>query len=290
MTGAGLDDPGAYNDRAWITAPWTADGRTIWAIVHNEFHGHLRPALCPTRRYMDCWFNALTEAVSYDAGHSFRRAPDRALVAAVPYRFDQLERGHHGYFNPSNIVTMDGARYMFAFATQANAQRPGNCLLRSTEPENAASWRGWSGAAFAVTFINPYTEPAAPEQHVCAPVAPASLRWPVMSLVRHEESGLFIALMQDGSRAGGVFYSTSADLLNWSAPALLMHTIGLANWTCTDPAPIAYPSLLDPASHDRNFETVGSDATLFATLFNVADCRTGMDRQLVRWTVHIVPP
>jgi hypothetical protein len=289
LRGAGNDDPSAYDDRAWIASPWTSDGRTIWAVVHNEFHGHLRKPLCPTGRYMDCWFNALTLAVSHDAGRTFRRAPGRALVAALPYRYDELPLGHHGYFNPSNIVSLNDALHMFAFATHANAQRAGNCLLRTTGIEQADSWRGWDGAAFAVSFADPYAGPVKPEQHVCAPVGVGALRWPVTSLVRHQPTGLFIALMQDTARGGGVYYATSPDLLRWSAPALLMSAIGPGAWTCTDPDPIAYPSLLDPASTDRNFETVGATAALFATRFNVEHCRTGMNRSLARWTVRIRP-
>lgn len=291
MKGADDDDPAAFNDRAWIASPWTPDGRTIWAVVHNEFHGHRRPALCPSRRYMDCWYNALTAAVSRDGGRTFGRMPGRALVAALPYRYDQLERGHHGYFNPSNIVTSSGAQYMFAFATEARAQKEGNCLLRTTAPGTPEAWRGWDGSAFAVVFADPYAaEPAQPDAHVCAPVGQGSLRWPVTSLVRHKQSGLFIALMQNGARGGGVFYATSPDLLRWSAPALLMPATGLGAWGCADPAPIAYPSLLDPASGDRNFETVGPAPVLFATRFGVKDCRAGGDRDLVRWNVRVAAP
>ena len=291
MAGAKDDNPAAFNDRAWIASPWTPDGRTIWAVVHNEFQGNHRPALCPSGRYMDCWYNALTEAVSRDGGQTFRRAPGRALVAALPYRYDQLERGHHyGYFNPSNIVTLSGAQYMFAFATAARAQREGNCLLRTTAPGVPDAWRGWDGTGFEVVFADPYGRPAQPEAHVCAPVGQGNLRWPVTSLVRHKPSGLFIATMHDGGRGGGVYYATSPDLLRWSAPALLLPAIGPGAWTCADPAPIAYPSLLDPAADDRNFETVGVAPVLFATRFNVKDCRTGNDRELVRWDVRIAAP
>ncbi len=239
---------------------------------------------------MDCWFNALTAAVSHDAGRSFQRVPGRALVAALPYRYDEVGIGHHGYFNPSNIVTLAGAQHMFAFATQAGAQRPGNCLLRTTAISQPEAWRGWDGTAFQVAFINPYTEPGPPERHVCAPVGAGRLLWPVTSLVRHQPSGLFIALMMNGVRGGGVHYATSPDLLQWSAPALLMPALGMGAWTCADPPPLAYPSLLDPDSADRNFETVGAGATLFATRFNVAECRTGMDRELLRWDVRISAP
>ena len=290
MQGANNDDPAAFNDRAWIASPWTPDGRTVWAVVHNEFQGNRRPALCPSRRYMDCWYNALTEAVSRDGGHTFGRVPGRALVAALPYRYDQLERGHHGYFNPSNIVTLAGAQYMFAFATQARAQRDGNCLLRTTAVETPEAWRGWDGSAFTVAFADPYAQPGRPEAHVCAPVGRGSLRWPVTSLVRHKPSGLFIALMQDGARGGGVYYATSPDLLHWSGPALLLPAVGLGAWTCADPAPLAYPSLLDPAADGRNFETVGAAPVLFATRFNAKNCRPDADRELVRWDVHVAAP
>lgn len=305
LQGTGNDDPAAYDDRAWIASPWTPDGKTVWAVLHNEFQGHLRPALCPSRRYMDCWYNALTAAVSRDAGRTYQRVPGRAgLVAALPYRYDQVGPGHHGYFNPSNVVSAPGsgdagALYMFAFATRAGAQRAGNCLLRTTEIGAPEAWRAWDGSAFEVAFADPYapqqqqqqSPPIQPERHVCAPVALEALRWPVTSLVRHESTGLFIALMQDGARDhGGVYYATSPDLLRWSRPALLLPAVGLGSWTCADPPPTAYPSLLDPDSADRNFETVGPRAVLFATRFNVRDCRTGMDRELVRWNVGVSGP
>ena len=286
--GRGEADPAAYDDRAWIASLWTPDGQTIWAVVHNEYHGELRPVLCPTRRYMDCWFNSLTLAVSHDGGAHYDRAPGNALVATLPYRFDQLGLGHHGYFNPSNIVSFDGYHYMFAFATGANAQKNGNCLLRTKAVGQASAWNGWDGVAFSIKFINPYAGLAEPEEHVCAPVRVGQLRWPVTSLVRHAPSGTFIALMQDTSPGGGVFYSTSADLLNWSKPYLLMPAVGLSNWLCGNPSPIVFPSILDPSSDDLNFETVSAHALLFATEFEVKDCKLA-SRRLVRWKITIQP-
>ena len=285
--GGEKDDPGAYDDRAWIASPWTSDGRTIWAVVHNEFHGQLRKPLCPTGKYMDCWFNALTLAISHDGGQHFERAPGNALVAALPYRYDEVGLGHHGYFNPSNIVSLNGDRYMFAFATRANAQRGGNCLLRTDAVGRSGAWRGWDGAGFGVQFVDPYAGPVQAEEHVCAPVGVGALRWPVTSLVRHEATGLFIVLMQDTALGGGVYYATSPDLLRWSAPALLLSAVGLPAWTCGGSDPIAYPSLLDPATSDRNFATVGGTAVLFATHFDGGQCRPRTTRNLVRWNIRI---
>lgn len=289
LRGAGDDDPAAYDDRAWIVSPWTPDGRIIWAVVHNEFHGHRRPALCPTRRYMDCWFNALTAAVSVDGGRSFRRVAGRATVATLPYRFDQLPRGHHGYFNPTNIVTHGGAQFMMAFTTEALAQRPGNCLLRTTAIDRPDAWRAWDGAGFGVAFADPYASAPDPAAHICTPIGAGRLRWPVSSLLRHVPTGQFIAVMQDGARGGGIHYATSPDLLDWSTPALLLPAVGHGAWTCGDPPPLAYPTLLDPDSADRNFETAGPTASLFAVQFDVADCRIGLSRELLRWTIRIVP-
>lgn len=285
--GRGDNDPGAYDDRSWITSLWTNDGRTIWAVIHNEFQGQLRKSLCPTGRYMDCWFNALALTVSRDGGQNFQRVAGNSLVAALPYRYDEVGFGHHGYFNPSNIVSFNGGLYMFAFTTQANAQQGGNCLLRTDTIEQASSWRGWGGTGFDISFANPYAGSVQPERHICMPVDAGALRWPVTSLVRNEPSGLFVVLMQNTASDGGVYYATSPDLLHWSTPALLLSATGLQAWTCGGPSPIAYPSLLDPASNSRNFETVGTDAFLFATRFDGANCHPGANRSLVRWPVQI---
>jgi len=241
---------------------------------------------------MQCWYNTLTAAVSRDGGSHFTRSLPDSIVASLPYQYTELPPGHHGYFNPSNIVTYGGMHYVFTFATKALAQQEGNCLLRTQDLEAPSTWRAWSGADFSVAFSNPYGANAAstpPTDHLCTPVAAHSLCWPVTSLVRHAATGLFIALMQDTSINGGVFYSTSNDLIHWSGPAMLMPAVGLGVWTCKEPPPLAYPSMLDPDSPDRNFETLGDTAQLFATRFNVTACRTGLDRSLIRWSVRIGP-
>src|SRR5262249_25945600 len=150
-------------------------------------------ARCPSGRYMDCWFNALTAAVSRDGGETFHRLPGVALIAALPYRYGETGLGHHGYFNPSNIITRANAAHMFVFATRAGVQRAGNCLLRTETIGEPGSWRGWDGIAFRIVFVNPYEARARPEDHVCTPLAPGILRWPVTSIARHVPSGLFVA-------------------------------------------------------------------------------------------------
>jgi hypothetical protein len=280
FAGAEDDDPADFNDRGWLAAPFTRDGLHIVAVVHNEFQGNRRPALCPSGRYLDCWYNSLTAAISGDGGETFHLVP--GLVAALPYRYDEVTGSHRGYFNPSNIVSSGASQFMLIFATEARAQKPGNCLLQNDRPEDPSGWRGWDGAGYAVRFIDPYREHDAPGQHVCTPVGVGKLRWPVTSLVRHTQSGLFIATMMNAAADGGVFYSTSHDMLVWSDPVRLMPAMGVTAWHCGAVAPIAYPSLLDPESSDRSFATIGNHPLLFLTRLNARDCKIGADRDLVR--------
>jgi len=84
--GAHSDDPSRYDDRQWLTSFTTADGRQIHALVHNEFQGNRRKEVCPSGRYLSCWYNAITYAQSGqsdDGGYSFKQeAPPKNLVAA----------------------------------------------------------------------------------------------------------------------------------------------------------------------------------------------------------------
>lgn len=301
FAGAENPDPAAFSDRSWIAALWTHDGRVVHALVHNEHQGHRHPGQCPTRRYRDCWFNALTAAVSDDGGFSFRAAtPGPALVAALPYTAAEMQGRPAGYYNPTGIVAHGNALYFMAFASGREAQRHGNCLFRTEMISDPSAWRGFDGAAFSVRFANPYA-PDAPRgeeraRRVCAPVGAGRLQWPVTALVRHAPSGLFVAVMQGGPHRPehaaprpGVYVATSPDLIAWSAPEFVMAGIGHGRFRCGDPAPIAYPSLLDPDSDDPSFATVGDRPWLLFTRFNVPDCRITGNRDLVRIPVAIAP-
>ena len=127
-----------------------------------------------------------------------------------------------------------------------------------------------------------------PGVHVCTPVGAGRLRWPVTALLRHDPSGLYIALMQDGGRGGGLYYATSPDLLAWSDPARLASAEGPASWRCGDANDaVAYPSLLDPDNLDPSFAAIGNHALLFVTRFVPTGCHLWMNRDLVAVPVII---
>lgn len=284
--GGEKDDPAAFDDRAWLAAFATEDGRTVHALVHNEFHGHKRRALCPSGKYMECWANAITAAISTDDGATFRRVG--GPVAALPYRYRGDLGRHAGFFNPSNIVRKDGFLYSLVFAVRQEAQKGGACLMRTRHPEDPSSWRAWDGKDFTVRFLDPYREADDPARHVCVPVGKGSLGAPVSSVVRHQPSGLFIATMAAVRPEGmGVFVATSPDLVTWSPARLTIPMTVSGKQSCDEPAAWNYPSLLDPRSPSRTFETVGDTAYLYLTRFNLADCKLGMDRDLVRLPVRI---
>ncbi len=287
--GAQNDDPAAFDDRTWITSLFTRDGQTIEVVGHDEFWGHRRPGLCPAHNYEDCVYNALVALTSTDAGASFHRAAGaKALIAALPTRYGATAGHHVGYFNPTGFVEYQGRQYLITHTTDALDQHEGNCLLRSTDPQDPAAWRGWDGADFTIRFVDAYASPTPSGRHVCTPVGAGRLRWPVTALLRHAPTGLYIALMQDGGPDGGVYYATSPDLLAWSDPAKLASAVGPKSWRCgvTDDA-VEYPSLLDPDDLDPSFSSTSNHALLFMTRFVPTRCHLWMNRDLVAVPVGI---
>jgi hypothetical protein len=285
--GGERDDPAAFDDRAWLAAPYTLDGVTVVALVHNEFQGHRRRDLCPAGDYMKCWSNSVTAAVSRDGGASFHRSG--GAVATQPYRYRGDLGRHVGYFNPSNIVARDGHFYALVFAVGQGEQKGGTCLIRTETLSEPGSWRAWDGSGFNVRFTDPYhdAEPV-PGRHVCAPVGKGSLEAPVSSVVLHQPSGLYLATMAaTRPEGGGIFVATSPDLIHWSKPRLALPLTVAGKQGCGEAAAFNYPSLLDPASPTRNFESTGDRAYLYMTRFNLEACKLGVDRDLIRVPVRI---
>jgi len=279
------DDPARFDDRGWLMSPYTLDGRTVHALVHNEYHGHLRPERCPRREYRSCWQNAVTLATSTDDGASFRLAPPRERLVAgpsAPYRGDQGKPT--GMFNPSNIVRHGDAYYTLVLARPPGSRPSRVCLLRTTRFDPPVSWRAWDGEGFG-----------AQPHDTCEAVGRATFFASVGSVVRHEPSGMFIAVQAgstteaSGVHRSGVFYATSPDLVHWSERALAWSVPTWDEGNCEVSWSLGYPALLDEASVSRNYETVGANAFLYFTRFNRENCGTGADRDLVRVPLRIGP-
>jgi hypothetical protein len=293
---SGDDDHDRWDDRVWLTALFTPDGRVVQALGHAEYHGHRRPSLCRGGDYKACWRNAVIQARSDDGGASFRRATNGGgVVAAPPGPFDASIGRPIGYFSPSNIVTDGGYHYVFVFAAEHGAQRRGACLLRSADIADPAAWRAWDGRDFTITLqAGNSGGSSAPQSLPCAviPGVPAT----VGSVSRIEGQAGFVAVIAarrrpapDAEPIAGIYALTSPDLLHWSEPRLLLATPLMWARGCADTAVHAYPALLDEDSRSRNFETVSGSAGLYLTRFAPKDCRLTMDRDLVRYPVEIGP-
>jgi hypothetical protein len=288
-------DHATYDNLEWITATHTHDGRTVHALVHNEYHGWDHSPGCESERA--CWLNSITLATSTDAGASYDHAPAPAhRVATFPFRY-AVNTGPMGYFMPSNIVEHDGHYHALVRALNGPrgepaypAQRRGNVLLRSDDLADPRSWRGWDGEAFTVSFADPYQEDVDPARHAPAPVSvdpPRDGRARAASaygagemtesLTFNTHFGRYLLLgvswkprPETGEPVWGVYYSLSDDLIEWSERRLLAaaHPYYMPVTDPERPHSILYPALLDPASTDRNFGTTGRVNDLYFTVYN----------------------
>lgn len=288
--GRGDDDPSAYDDRVWLTSFYTEDGRNVAALAHAEYHGHLRPSLCPWHDYRSCWWNGIVGLVSDNGGATFSRPHGAtSIMAALPGPYDPVDRRPVGYFSPSNMLKWEGRLYVFVFAEAHSKQKRGPCLFRTPAPVDPLEWRAWDGTDFTVALApaEPASERAGP--NACAPVP--GLGATVTSVVRHDASNNFIALIAatrgETKRRTGIYFATSQDLVQWTPPQLLFEAPLMFNYSCTDATAYGYPALLDSESPSRNFESVGSSAWLYLTRFAIDNCKLSKERDLVRYRVRI---
>jgi hypothetical protein len=288
-------DPATFDDREWLSSTYTLDGKKVFALVHDEYQGHTHPGRCPSGEYFECWYNAVTLAVSTDGGLSFGHAPPPGhLVASIPYPYVS-DSGPAGIFQPSNIVrnAADDHYYALLRVQQHRDQPQGTCVMRTTDLADPKSWRAWGGSAFDVRFIDPYLElDKAPQEQICQPVSYDEIQLMVESLTfnTHFDKFLLVGTAVERDREGdtvsGIYYSTSGDLIDWTPRKLIVEVESRQTYQCGDPDPIAYPSVLDPDSSSRNFETTGKRAYLYFTRFNYEACKETSDRNLVRVPVE----
>jgi hypothetical protein len=287
-------DPAAFDDKEWIASVFTQDGRDVAALVHEEYQGSEHPGRCPSRVYERCWYNAITFARSADGGRSFRQPllPDR-LIASSPHRYTP-DVGPVGLFAPSNIVRNpdDGLYYAIVQTIQPEDETRGSCVIRTSNPASPSSWRAWDGEGFELEFVDPYESAVTPE--ACEPVATAQISEMRESLTYNTYLDRFVLVGLSTARpltgrepVTGVYFSLSSDLIDWTPRKLVMEIEAKQSFECGDPDPIAYPSLLDPSSRSRTFETTGRHPFLYYTQFHYSDCAQTIDRDLVRIPLEV---
>ena len=288
----GNADPAAFDDREWLGATFTEDGSTVHALVHNEYHGHVHPGRC-AGTYDACLSNAITAAVSRDGGTSWTHSPAPAHLVAAHHRPYAPLAGPVGLFRPSNMFRNPKDGHVYAFlhqiAESGSHLTRGVCLVRTRTPDDPGSWRAWDGDSFDHQFVNPYVAPGRP----CAFVGWDALHEMGESVVWNEELKVFVmvgtATLQDQSE-GGFWFSFSRNLIHWTQRRRFMPAEFPWTYQCGDPDVLAYPSLLDPDSTSRNFDTSDRRAYVYFTRIHYPACHMTLDRDLVRVPVEIVAP
>lgn len=282
-----------FNDKEWLTAVYTLDGKTVYALVHNEYQGNThKRARCKTGDYLKCWYNAITFARSENGGRSYSHARSPShLVACAPYPYEP-DTGPWGIFGGGNIIhnPTDGYYYTMLHLEKRFLQEWGVTLMRTRTLHDPRSWRGWGGSDWTVQFINPHTNKNAhPAQHICQPIARDQIEKMHESLTYNTYFKQYVLVGASGQYdpatkrpVHGFYFARSDDLIHWTDRKLIMEA--KLPWTPDLPGEvILYPSLLDPEDTSRNFERTGRRPYLYYTRMHPATPENnGLDRDLVR--------
>lgn len=111
MASARNANPARFDDLEWLGSPYTQDGRTVYALVHNEYKGHQHPGRCPSADYLSCWYNSVTLAVSRaTAGHRSTMRDHPRGTSSRPSRTSTFPM--RGRTASSTRATSCGARRM----------------------------------------------------------------------------------------------------------------------------------------------------------------------------------
>jgi hypothetical protein len=292
-------NPAHYDYIHWLNGIYTVNGRDVYALLHNEWHGWEIPGACPSAgKGRRCGVGAVTYAVSHDNGDTWvSPAPPDNFVATVPPR-PVIDDPRTGLFAPSAPVKKGSYYYTFALIGASEEQEPGACVLRSPDLTDPHSWRGWDGASFSVRFKNPYYENASPQRtHLCEPMDFDSIQAMTRSVTYNTFLGKYV-LTGDAAKFDPVqsktvhafYFSTSDDLIHWSMRQLLYDVPTVQSHQCGGPDAGAYPALIDHDSTDRNYRTTDATAYLYFTRIHYnAACQSDQQNDLIRVPVQFSP-
>ncbi|MFA5068319.1 MAG: hypothetical protein WC466_09865 [Candidatus Izemoplasmatales bacterium] len=294
-------DASKFNDHEWIAAPYTLDGAKVYALMHNEYQGHLysTSGVCATGQYRDCWYNSITSSISSNNGKTYTHSAAPAhLVLSSPFKYNGSSAGPIGFFEPSNIIKgNDGYYYAFvalsqptAYNGQTNPQSSGICVMRTGEIKELTGtgttvWKLWDGTGFNIENKNPYTQTVNPSAQVCQPVNGeyAQLRSVTWNTYLNKYIGAGISY--DSSNNKWFTLAFSDNLIDWTVPQKFR---AASNTAANNEV---YTSIIDPEVivnnanvQTKNFEKSDSSFYLYFTRINDGN----MNRDLIRIPVGIL--
>lgn len=263
----GKSVPELLDDRTWLQAIYTRDGRDVYALGSASFMPYRHDMPCEGRiKRTDCWINGLVTLKSSDGGKSFEYLGDPPHHAPFPppqpYRDDRKRAP--SYVTVTNIISWQNHYYAIVWRRADNWENSRNCLVRAPM-DDPKRWDVWNGTSFeqAATLTD---QGWSVRETECARVGPLGVS-SIRGLVRDEATNSFITVYLHRIRKkgepdiAGFFYSTSKDLTNWSEPKLLYQQ-PLQPDAAEGESFSAYPSIIDEDSTDRLFGTVDENASL----------------------------
>ena len=260
FAGKGSPKPEDYSDRIWISSTWSDDGRTIFALGHDEYQAHRHPGMCKYSTYIQCWYNAVVPLKSIDGGRRFEKMGERP-VATIPIRQNIDQGKNRGFFEPSNIIRYNGYYYALIRTGNEGAQKAGTCVFRTPDLSRPDAWRVFDGVDF-VPNVDPYRDSAVGAKP-CEVLD--NVKGIVGSVNYIPKYRTFIAVSSfkgDIDQSGAIYYSLSDDLFHWSESRILLRIPTMWSAICGQPH-YGYPSLIDISTSDRNFENIESDPYLY---------------------------
>ncbi len=292
-------EPGQFDDSEWIGSPFTLDGQTVYAIVHNEYRGDThtaaRPGQCPSGERLPCLDTSFTMQISTDGGATFDDIlpPPNHLVATLPYEYidDSLPTGIR---QPSNLIEgPDGFIYLFGNVSDHPDEQQWVCAMRTDDLADPTSWRFWDGAGFDGVWKNPYLEAVDREIDKCAPLEFPKLSGSINEGIVFDETMDRYVMVGASDSPGapgtgwGFYYSTSEDLVSWTPRRLLIDLpINPSVPDQDNDTTHAYPTIIDPDSDSLNFSTSDGQMYLYVSRFNFGG--NSLDRDLLRFPVEVV--
>jgi hypothetical protein len=284
---AGSADPSLLDDRTWLQAFHSQDGRIVFALASASFipYRHGKACAAGTGARTDCWLNGIAALRSDDGGATFHylgTPPHHiAFPPPEPYRTDLADPP--GFVSATNIVSWNGQLFTILWRRGGDdGERSRNCLARAAN-DDPLKWDIWSGGRFvSATRFEDQSWTVLTTN--CDAIGPAT---PIRGIVFHEESQAFLAVFQyrRGERQG-FYYATSRDLVSWSRPKPLL-LVDLRNATELGEEWAQYPSIIDGSSSDRNFGSVGDAADLVFVRFKSIAGTAKVVRRLVAVPIRI---
>lgn len=294
-SGAGREsgDPAMFDDRFWVQAVLPmAEGR-ILGLASHEFHGKRHPGSCaidPKQR-VRCWYSSIVAVEASAKSPNFKLLPLQSrVIAAPPTKYNPDGPPRQGFFTTSNIIKKDGFLYTFVYQEGIGGEKSrGNCLFRA-DAATPLTWKALGDDGRWHAFANPYLASGPVDQsRACTTIGKGVFAQSVRSLIHLRPWKEWVAVFSKRSAGadGGVYYATSSDLLRWSKAQLLFQM--MEPWADSKGCGIyyAYPSLIDHGSDSELFDTGGGDLWLYLTRFNFANCKKGLNRDLVRYKVRV---